>query len=234
MPDTKAIESEAEDAISHYLMRQGILIAKPKFDRNGSDLLAMLSVDDGAKFIRVQCKGRLLENTPRSNIKIPVAYVTPTFVTFLYIRSITNSTHLFCFKWLDIRQWEMDKMQKNYVLNFYESSFRNELKANELNEAMIEEVKAIIRHNDMKKEFTILEREIYNASQNVYYPNSQNTLYTQDTETKKITVEKTAIGYRTIIKNKVTGSEYYGAEPPCDPSECEYNEITDTCDVKDR
>ena len=82
--DTTHLEYTAEDLISHKLMQAGLLVAKPKFDREGTDLLALLQMADGVKFCRIQCKGRSIKDS-NSNIKIPTSYVTNGFVLF-YIR----------------------------------------------------------------------------------------------------------------------------------------------------
>jgi hypothetical protein len=65
---TSSLEHIAEDLISHALQRQGILVAKPKFDHDGADLLALLDVSDGAKFCRIQCKGRSFVKGKKSGI----------------------------------------------------------------------------------------------------------------------------------------------------------------------
>ena len=95
MSDTKKLEMIAEDLISHKLQRHDILVAKPKFDRSGGDLLAMLSVEDGARFCRIQCKGRSLY-TPRSKNKVVIRneYVTDSFITFLYIDDVSLTSEL--------------------------------------------------------------------------------------------------------------------------------------------
>jgi hypothetical protein len=87
--DSDLLEKEAENRIASELARYGILVAKPYFDKNGGDLLAMLSVKGDARFIKVQCKGRSLERSKSCQMKIPKKYVTHSFVLFLYLRSLT-------------------------------------------------------------------------------------------------------------------------------------------------
>ena len=48
--DPSVMEYTAEDLIAHKLTRSGFLVAKPRFDQEGADLLAFLKVKDGAKF----------------------------------------------------------------------------------------------------------------------------------------------------------------------------------------
>ena len=78
--DTAKTEHIAEDLIAHELQKSGILVAKPKFDREGADLLAFLEIADGVKFCRIQCKGRTIIDSKKSNIRIPQSYVSPSFI----------------------------------------------------------------------------------------------------------------------------------------------------------
>ena len=98
MAEKSAMELIAEDLISHFLQRNGVLVAKPKFDNEGGDLLAMLSVKDGARFCRIQSKGRsLYEKTHCRRIDIPNSYVTKSFVVLIYIDDGDfEKTHLYC------------------------------------------------------------------------------------------------------------------------------------------
>ena len=68
--DTKQMEETAENYISSKLQQADILVAKPKFDLNGTDLLAFTNMVDGVKFCRIQCKGRSLANSGSSNISV--------------------------------------------------------------------------------------------------------------------------------------------------------------------
>jgi hypothetical protein len=96
--DTSVMEYTAEDLIAHKLQRGGLLVAKPKFDQEGADLLALLDVADGAKFCRIQCKGRSFGGSPHSSVVVPMRYVTDAFVLFLFIETgELKRTHLYCF-----------------------------------------------------------------------------------------------------------------------------------------
>ncbi len=54
--DTTLMEYTAEDLIAHKLQRAGILISKPKFDREGTDLIALMVVKGGAAFVGFNVK----------------------------------------------------------------------------------------------------------------------------------------------------------------------------------
>ena len=90
--DTTVMEYTAEDLISHKLQRHDILVAKPKFDQEGADLLGLLGVSDGAKFVRIQCKGRSLVNSDHSTVDVPMPYVTDGFVLFLFVETGARAT----------------------------------------------------------------------------------------------------------------------------------------------
>jgi hypothetical protein len=96
--DTAHLENTAEDLIAHKLQQSGMLVAKPKFDRNGADLLCFLHIFDAAKFCRIQCKGRSLKNTAKSHVEVPKEYVTDGFVLVLYIeKDNSQCSDLYCF-----------------------------------------------------------------------------------------------------------------------------------------
>ena len=135
--DTTYLEYTAEDLIAHKLQRGGLLVAKPKFDRDGTDLIALMEVADGAKFCRIQCKGRALINCNNSNVRIPKEYVTGAFFVFLYVDTGGSEPHIFCFSAEEIiRFWELKidpKLQKQiYYLGISKGSFLNSNKESNL------------------------------------------------------------------------------------------------------
>lgn len=120
--DTSTLENIAEDLISHKLQQQGLLVAKPKCDRSGTDLLVFAEMADGVKFCRVQCKGRSFANSTSSNIKIPKDYVSNGFFVVLYIEFSADSQELYIFFPSDIQQWKLsqkNEYQLNLSLEFY-------------------------------------------------------------------------------------------------------------------
>jgi hypothetical protein len=69
-----------------------------------------MEVRDGAKFCRIQCKGRSLINSLSSSIKIPKKYVTGSFVVFLFVEDGNEErTHLFVFFRDDIQKWNLNE-----------------------------------------------------------------------------------------------------------------------------
>jgi hypothetical protein len=109
--DTTKIANTAEDLIAHKLQRAGILVAKPKFDQDGADLIALLDVKDAAKFCRIQCKGRSLIGSSDSSVSVPINYATDGFVLFLEIDTGDRAeVDLYCFLGRETRVNEMKKL----------------------------------------------------------------------------------------------------------------------------
>ncbi len=106
--DTSVLEHVAEDLISHELQQHGLLVAKPKFDKLGTDLIAFRDMNDGVKFCRIQCKGRSLKSSKSSNIRIPKDYVTDGFFVILFLDT-DERRELYIFFPEDIRNWKCSK-----------------------------------------------------------------------------------------------------------------------------
>ena len=162
--DTTHIACTAEDLISYRLQQAELLVTKPKFDREGADLIVFMTVRDGAKFCKVQCKGRSLAKSKSStNIQVFKSYVTDAFVLLLYIDDgFEDKLNLFCFFSDDIKEkWKLKKFKESskdiYRLNISESVFKNANKKGNLieyifNNSKIEQLKNIIKNSDSKKE----------------------------------------------------------------------------------
>lgn len=99
--DTKLLEQVGETFVTSTLLSAGILVAKPFFDELGTDLIGFTSVDDKARFCRIQCKYRELKK--RTCVEIDTKYVVGAFVLFLYVKT-QEQRHLFCFLPEDIRR----------------------------------------------------------------------------------------------------------------------------------
>lgn len=143
--------------VSAFLLSREIITATPDVDINGADLLAIMRVQDGAKFARIQCKGRTLANPKATNkIEIEKSYVTGTFTLLLYLHCPYDSTeHLFCFFAYDIKGcghlWRTT--DNKYKLSLYAGTFKQKLDLFRFNESRVKVLKAIIRDSDMGKEF---------------------------------------------------------------------------------
>jgi hypothetical protein len=144
------LEHVAEDLISCRLQEAKILVAKPKFDINGTDLLGFLSVDDGAKFCRIQCKGRSLIRSP-ANIKIPLDYVTSGFVVVLYLETRDDEALLCCFFEEDIKAWRKNSKDE-YQLHLPKVSSQKKLAAFRWSVKKAEHIKEVIRNSNVRLE----------------------------------------------------------------------------------
>lgn len=103
--DNKPLELQAEKLIEYKLIKHGLLVTKPSFDKEGTDLLIIKDISQKiTPFIKVQCKGRTIKSN--SNVTIPTKYVEENFVTFLYLeKEQTKDDFLYVFFQDDIRRW---------------------------------------------------------------------------------------------------------------------------------
>ena len=145
--DTTHIACTAEDLISYKLQRSDLLVAKPKFDRDGADLLAFMSVSEGMKFCRIQCKGRSLQKSDSSNVEVFKNYVTDAFILLLYVdNGNEEKINLFCFFSDEIKsKWKLrtfkNSMKDYYRLSFSKKVFNNENKKGNLIEYALDDKK---------------------------------------------------------------------------------------------
>lgn len=152
--DTTKIEYTAEDLIAHKLQRSDILVAKPKFDRRGTDLLALLSVGNGAKFCRIQCKGRSLKQRT-AHIDVPQDYVrSEGYILFLFIETgERDHTHLYCFFRRDICKWPLISKNHSYRLSFSKTTFKTELETFAFDDSKVHQIKKAIIDVDIQDVF---------------------------------------------------------------------------------
>jgi hypothetical protein len=147
--DTKRIEMVAEDRVSHELQQAGMLVAKPKFDVKGTDLLAFVEMHDGVKFCRIQCKARSIAGS-RSSISIPCDYVTDGFVVALWLDA-GQWKNLYCFFASDIRQWHRNK-RNQYRLPLNPSNAGIKLAPYQLDQSRIKLIETLIQAAEVSAE----------------------------------------------------------------------------------
>jgi hypothetical protein len=225
MADTTELEMIAEDLVSHYLQRHGILIAKPKFDKEGGDLLAMLGVKDGAHFCRIQSKGRsLYEEKSQSNVKVTCSYVTDSFVVLIYVDDgKLEKTHLYCCFAADLKAEPWVEKDGKYVLYLNKSDFEVRMKKFTVDTKgeVANKIKEAIRKADVGKEI-------------IYVYDQQQVPLPKEIEIQRdVKVVKSGASWVPHIYNPVTKVEYIGN--PCpgnDPNKFEYDQLTDTWKVK--
>lgn len=155
---TSSLEHIAEDLISHVLQRRNVLVAKPKFDHDGADLLALLDVADGAKFCRIQCKGRSLINNEKSDITISTDYVTDGFIVILYIEHDSDiaEQNMFCFFGQDIRQWRKSRSGNKYRLSFTRSNYKQKFAEHVFCKKVVDKIIKSIININVDGEFKII------------------------------------------------------------------------------
>ena len=149
--DTSQLENIAEDTISSRLQQSGILVAKPKFDILGTDLLAFLEMRDGIKFCRIQSKGRSF-SSPNSNVKIPKSYVSNGFVVFLYLDYGESGQELYMFISTDIEQWNINA-KGEYQLLLSANTAKSNLDFFKFDSSKVQILKSIIETAETSGEF---------------------------------------------------------------------------------
>jgi len=152
--DTSTLENIAEDKISYELQKYDLLVAKPKSDRSGTDLLVFAEIADSVKFCRIHCKGRSLEHSNKSYIEISKEYVTDGFLCFLYLYFSDNSDQLYVFLPADIRQWKLKN--EKYRLDFTKINSKTKLDFYIFNSAKAHLIKELIKVAEVEGEFRIL------------------------------------------------------------------------------
>lgn len=160
--ETRILRSQRTDKIALHkvsacLLSRDIITATPDVDIHGADLLAIMKVQDGAKFARIQCKGRTL-TSPKSKTSITIkkSYVTGTFTLLLNISCPYNHTeHLFCFFADDIKGrqdlWKITESE--YRLSLYGDTFEKKFDLFHFTESRVRALKEIIQDSDIHKEF---------------------------------------------------------------------------------
>lgn len=219
MADKSAMEMIAEDLISHFLQRNGVLVAKPKFDNEGGDLLAMLTVEDGARFCRIQSKGRsLYENSTTRSITIPASYVTESYVVMIYIDDGKfEKTHLYgCFS-DDLRKepWVEKDDGKRLLLSLTGANFEERLAPFAVTPDTVERIKGIIQHADVRKEMIHL------------FDQQALTLPEELKTERNVVFVKSGPNVYPEITNPITGVTIRGVACPGNPEDYEYDQLTE-------
>ncbi|KQV53298.1 hypothetical protein ASC95_11150 [Pelomonas sp. Root1217] len=148
--DTSILENVAEDLISHRLQQAGLLVAKPKFDQAGADLLAFAGMADGVKFCRIQCKGRTLQGAD-SNIVIVEGYVTNGLVTILYVEGPNYSGDLYCFFASEVTTWPLRDGKHRLTLSA--RNYKKDLERYLVDSVKVNIIKDIIAGAEATNEF---------------------------------------------------------------------------------
>lgn len=186
----------------------------------------MVEVNDGARFCRVQCKGRSLINSQSSSINIPTTYVTASFIVFLYIEDSggMNGTYIFCFFNDDITtNWNLNSKYE-YILSFNKNNFLDKLKPYTFNQEKIIRIKSIIQTTNIQDEFS------YFLSPR---PSSQDSDIVYKDNIVEVSLRKNRIGdYETIIRDIPNDIERIGAKCPGNLQNYHYNPSSDIWSLK--
>ena len=224
--DTTLMEYTAEDLIAHKLQRSGILVAKPKFDREGTDLIGLKEVNDGARFCRIQCKGRSLINSSSSSVKIPIQYAaTNSFILFIFIEDGSNDTHLYIFFKKDLDKWPTNDKNELFI-NFTAKNFQEKFEKFIFSAEKIKTIEESIQSANVHAELTAVMPTIKG-----HMTGTSNIVYND--QIKEVRLEEQSSGqFSTIIRDKKTGVETIGSTSLGDPQNSEYDPTTDTWTTK--
>ncbi|HPB90688.1 MAG TPA: hypothetical protein PLD80_04140 [Rugosibacter sp.] len=156
MTDTSHLSHVAEDLIAHHLQRSGLLVAKPKNDQLGTDLLVFAQIADGVKFCRVQCKGRTVPKTG-TEVTIPAFHVTPGYVLFMYISSTPEDGGLYCCFATDVRAWAKTKTKTDsYYYLRIPRDFKKALAKWKFGDRHIQQLRFIIEQAETTGEYRLV------------------------------------------------------------------------------
>ncbi len=220
MADTKLLEYVALYLIAHKLLREGILVAFPSFDRNGADLLLLANVGSGAKFCKAQSKYRSLINTPSTSIEIPAAHVSENLIVFLFVDEGEPSTdRLYCFFAEDVAEWPKGPAGE-HRLPISRASYRDALKSFELSQTAIKRIKEVLERIDPTRELSALLQVDPGSA------GGGNVVY--EDPRIRVTVQQSPGGWMTLILDKATTTVSTGPTPPSDPSSCDFDPATRT------
>lgn len=116
MNDTKPMEMIAENLVAHFLQRHGIFVAKPQFDQEGGDLLAMTN-NAGIRSCRIQCKGRTVRDKDNNTV-VHTKHISDSMVVCLFIDDGSfDKLNLFAFFRDDIlKRWRQSPDGEKYTL----------------------------------------------------------------------------------------------------------------------
>jgi hypothetical protein len=148
--DTSHLEKTAEGKIASELQAAGLLVAKPKFDQKGTDLLVFAEMKDGVKFCRAQCKGRSVVKRA-SNVILEPNYVTPGFICFLYVKA-KDGQRIYFFLGSEIELWEKNRIGK-YYLHISRTDYETSLSKHVLDESKIQLIRTVILAAETSGEF---------------------------------------------------------------------------------
>lgn len=153
MPDTSHLAHVAEDLITHHLQRWGLLVAKPKNDRLGTDLLVFDQIADGVKFCRVQCKGRTVSKRG-AKITIPEQHVTAGYLLLVYLTGEANEGSLYFFLPTTVKAWPKSN-KGEYTLNV-KKDYESTLEPWKFGLEHVRQIKHIIQQAEVAGEYTFV------------------------------------------------------------------------------
>lgn len=220
MRDTKQLEHIAIDLICHNLLKAGLLVARPEFDTRAADLLVLMTVEEDAKFCRVQAKYRSLSTQRSCTLCIATRYVSPSLVVFLYIESgDSRADNLFTFFHNDLAKWKVNAKHE-YSLTVNRSHFKEALSRFRYDDQKSYRIKELLKRSNAASE----SRYLHLSSAVPVAP----VIFAEPTPDVQIFRMPTGLQFVPLVTNPSTGVQMLGSPCPGDPARFTYNPSTDT------
>lgn len=148
--DNKPLEEQAENYIKSQLINFGFNVAKPSFDKKGSDILIIDNIDTKkTRVLIVQSKGRNV-NESFTSVKVPRSYVEDNFLLFLYTVDDERNNLLFLFFAEDIRTWHINNNDE-YILTFNCKNIKsNNYNEKLFNQKLAEKIRLLLSNVEIK------------------------------------------------------------------------------------
>jgi hypothetical protein len=119
-----------------------------------------MAVTDGARFCRIQCKGRSLLQSSTSSVEVFKKYVSNAFILFLFVETGDfDATNRFAFFGDEIKEsWNEAERdgQLLYRLSLTAAKLKDELVPYRFNDSRVASIKQLISNANVTGEFSLL------------------------------------------------------------------------------
>ena len=222
--DPQQVESAAQDHIASILARHNMLVAIPKFDKKGADLLILYGYETSkTAILRVQSKGRTFGEDGRARVEIPKRYVTENFVLFCCFVDPSSIKTLVFFN-DDLEKYP--EKDGKIEISFYQKTIQDYALL-EFSTLKADRIKEILRRIDSAKEIQMVLQSEFEPPHVEF--GEGDTIYQQELNNNAQLFVQKDKRFGTLVSWIVdnVGHSRVGASPPSDDMESMiYNEST--------